>query len=44
MNVNSKRGTQFRIWATSVLKDHILQGLHAERKRLQAQVTRLSEL
>ena len=22
--VNSKRGTQFRMWATQVLKDHIL--------------------
>ena len=24
--VNSKRGTQFRIWATSVLRDHLLKG------------------
>lgn len=24
--VNSKRATQFRIWATSVLKDHLLKG------------------
>ena len=24
--VNSKRGTQFRIWATQVLRDHILRG------------------
>ena len=24
--VNSKRGTQFRIWATNVLRDHILRG------------------
>lgn len=24
--VNSKRGTQFRIWATNVLKDHLING------------------
>lgn len=30
--VKSKRGTQFRIWATRTLKDHLLRGLHAERK------------
>jgi len=24
--VNSKRGTQFRIWATHVLKEHLIQG------------------
>ena len=24
--VNSKRGTQFRIWATNVLKNHLIQG------------------
>jgi hypothetical protein len=24
--VNSKRGTQFRIWATQVLRDHLLKG------------------
>jgi hypothetical protein len=33
--VNSKRGTQFRIWATKVLKDHILKGYTVNRKRLQ---------
>jgi len=32
--VNSKRGTQFRIWATQVLRDHILKGYSANRKRL----------
>jgi prophage maintenance system killer protein len=42
--VNSKRGTQFRIWATGVLKDHILKGYTLNEKRLQAQVSRLSEL
>jgi hypothetical protein len=24
--VNSKQGTQFRIWATKVIKDHIIKG------------------
>ena len=30
--VNSKRGTQFRIWATSVLKDHLVQGYTINQK------------
>lgn len=33
--VNSKRGTQFRIWATRVLRDHTLQGYTINAKRLQ---------
>lgn len=33
--VNSKRATQFRIWATSILKDHLLQGYTVNPKRLQ---------
>ena len=32
--VNSKRGTQFRIWATRVLRDHILKGYSANERRL----------
>lgn len=32
--VNSKRGTEFRIWATSVLKQHLVQGFTANEKRL----------
>ena len=42
--VNSRRGTEFRIWATSVLKDHILKGFTLNERRLQAQVERLKEL
>jgi prophage maintenance system killer protein len=42
--VNSRRGTEFRIWATGVLKDHVLKGYTLNEKRLQAQVARLSEL
>jgi death-on-curing family protein len=32
--VNSKRGTQFRIWATQIIKDHILKGYSVNEKRL----------
>lgn len=32
--VNSKRGTQFRIWATSVLRDHLLKGYSLNERRL----------
>jgi prophage maintenance system killer protein len=33
--VNSKRGTQFRIWATNVLKQHIVKGYTENARRLQ---------
>ena len=32
--VNSKRGTQFRIWATRTLRDHLLRGYTLNEKRL----------
>ena len=32
--VNSKRGTQFRIWATRVLHEHLVKGFTANEKRL----------
>lgn len=32
--INSKRGTQFRIWATKVLRDHILNGFSVNERRL----------
>jgi prophage maintenance system killer protein len=32
--VNSKRGTQFRIWSTRVLHDHILRGYSINERRL----------
>jgi len=32
--VNSIRGTQFRIWATKVLRDHIVQGYTVNQSRL----------
>lgn len=34
--VNSKRGTEFRIWATNVLKKHLIQGYSVNEKRLKA--------
>ena len=34
--VNSKRGTEFRIWATNVLKQHLIQGYSVNEKRLKA--------
>jgi len=42
--VNSRRGTQFRIWATQVLKDHILKGYSVNEKRLREENIRLKEL
>ena len=32
--VNSKRGTQFRIWATNVLREHIVKGYTKNERRL----------
>jgi len=34
--VNSARGTQFRIWATGTLRDHLLQGYTLNEQRLRA--------
>jgi hypothetical protein len=34
--VKSKRGTQFRIWATNVLRDHLIRGYTLNEKRLLA--------
>lgn len=34
--VKSQRGTQFRIWATKVLRDHILKGYSINKNRLQS--------
>ncbi len=42
--VNSRRGTEFRIWASQVLREHILKGYTLNERRLQAEVARLSEL
>jgi death-on-curing family protein len=33
--VNSKQGTQFRIWATNRIKEYLIQGYSANQKRLE---------
>lgn len=33
--VNSKQGTQFRIWATQRLRDYLIEGVSVNKKRLQ---------
>ncbi len=42
--INSRRGTEFRIWASKVLKDHIIQGYSINEKRLREQNQCLQEL
>ncbi len=39
--VNSKRGTQFRQWATGVLRDHLMQGWTLDRARFKHNATEL---
>lgn len=42
--VNSVRGTQFRIWANKVLKDHLVKGYTVNEKRLKEQTDQLEQL
>lgn len=42
--INSKRGTQFRIWANSVIKDYLIKGYSINEKRLKQQNEQLREL
>ena len=42
--VNSARATQFRVWATKVLKEHLIKGYTINQKRLLEQKEKLSEL
>jgi hypothetical protein len=42
--VKSQRGTQFRIWATKVLKSYLVQGYALNQKRLIERETNLKEL
>lgn len=42
--VNSSRATQFRIWATRVLREHILRGYTINQKRLLEQTEKFKEL
>jgi len=42
--VKSQQGTQFRIWATQVLKRHLIEGYTINEKRLKAAAEKYSEL
>ena len=42
--VNSKKGTQFRIWANKVLKEYLVQGYALDQERLNKQKNQLQEL
>jgi prophage maintenance system killer protein len=42
--VNSKRGTQFRIWANKVLQDYLVKGYSINEQKLKEQTARFSEL
>ncbi|MCB0540274.1 MAG: virulence protein RhuM/Fic/DOC family protein [Bacteroidetes bacterium] len=42
--VNSKRGTEFRIWANKILKDFLIKGFSINEKRLSKQNKQLLEL
>ncbi len=42
--VNSKKGTQFRIWATKILRDHIVQGYTINHRRLELEASKYKEL
>lgn len=42
--VNSKRGTEFRIWASKILKKHLVDGYTINEKRLKKQEQKYLEL
>lgn len=42
--INSKTATQFRIWATNTLRDHLVKGYTINEKRLQQQAQKYEEL
>ncbi len=42
--VKSQRGTQFRQWATTVLRDHLVQGYTINQQRLTEQAEKLTEM
>jgi prophage maintenance system killer protein len=42
--VNSKQGTQFRIWANKVLREYLLQGYALNESRLKQQTKQISQL
>ena len=42
--VKSQRGTQFRQWATRVLREHLVQGYTINQQRLEEQAQKLAEM
>lgn len=42
--VNSKKATQFRIWATKILKEYLLKGYSINQKLLSSQKSKFKEL
>ena len=42
--VKSKRGTQFRQWATQVLREHLVRGFTLNQKRIEEQDQKLADL
>jgi len=42
--INSKRGTEFRIWASNILKQYLVNGYAINEKRLKAQEHKIDEL
>jgi len=42
--VNSKKGTQFRIWATNILKQYLINGFAVNEYKLKNQSEKLNEL
>src|SRR5690606_15331777 len=42
--VNSKKGTQFRIWANNILKQYLAQGYALNERKLQAEQEKLNDL
>ena len=42
--VNSKKGTQFRIWANNILKQYLVQGYALNEEKLKAQQEKLADL
>jgi prophage maintenance system killer protein len=42
--VKSQQGTQFRIWATKTLKDHIVKGYTVNEQRFREQAEKLTEM
>lgn len=42
--VKSQQGTRFRIWATKVLKDHIVKGYTVNEQRFREQAEKLTDM